>query len=56
MEKSLEELIREAIVEALYLEMGMEKYNETHVLDVAMRLSGAPFSFVKDVFFREKGL
>lgn len=51
MEKSqtLKELILEAVEEARILECARDSYDEDNVLLTAMRLSGAPFSFIKEV-------
>ena len=49
MEKTLEELIVEALEEAKILECARDKYEEDNVMLTAMRLSGAPYSFVKKV-------
>lgn len=50
MEKNLGETIHEAIVEAQILEMGMDNTDQERMLLNAMRLSGAPWSFVEQVF------
>ena len=47
---NLRETIEEAIDEAKILECAREEYDTHHVLFVAQKLSGAPFSFVKEVF------
>jgi hypothetical protein len=44
MEKTLEELIVEALEEAKILECARDKYEEDNVMLTAMRLSGAPYS------------
>lgn len=49
-EKNLYELICEAIEEAMYLEMGMPTESRDRILLNAMRLSGAPFSFVEQIY------
>ena len=48
--KTVYELIIEAIDEAKILECAREEYEEDHVLYIAQRLSGAPFSFVQEVY------
>lgn len=48
-EKTVLELIREALDEAKILECARDEYDEDHMLYVAQRLSGAPFSFVEHV-------
>jgi hypothetical protein len=50
MEKTLKELIVDAIEEARILECGRGEYDEDNMLFTAMRLSGAPFSFVKEIY------
>lgn len=50
MGKNLFENIFEAIEEARILECAMEHYSNEHVVYTAQRLSGAPASFVEDVF------
>ena len=52
--QTLENLIVDALEEARMLEMGHEDYDEEHMLFNAMRLSGAPFSFVEDVYSKQK--
>ena len=47
--QTLKELIIETVEEARILECAREKYDEDNVLLTAMRLSGAPFSFIKEV-------
>jgi hypothetical protein len=49
MEKTLEELIVEALEEAKILECARDNYEEDNVLLTAMRLSGAPYSFIEQV-------
>lgn len=49
-EKTLYDLIVEALEEAKMLEHGHDEYDEDHMLFNAMRLSGAPFSFVEEVY------
>lgn len=49
-EKNLHDLIVEALEEAKMLELGHDEYDEDHMLFNAMRLSGAPFSFVEQVY------
>jgi hypothetical protein len=45
--KTLFNLIIEALEEAYILENAREKYDNDNFLLTAMRLSGAPYSFVK---------
>lgn len=47
---TLKEEIQEAIDEAKILECAREVYDENHMLLVAMRLSGAPFNFIEEVY------
>lgn len=48
--KTLYELIMESLEEAKILECAREEYEEDHMLYIAQRLSGAPFSFVEQVY------
>lgn len=48
--ETLFDLIKEAIDEAKILECARDNYEEDHVLYVAQRLSGAPFSFIEEVY------
>jgi hypothetical protein len=50
MEKTVLELILEALDEAKIMECAMDEYDEDHMLLTAMRLSGAPYSFVEQVY------
>lgn len=51
MEKqSVRELIEEALAEAKILESALEEFDEEHMLYTAMKLSGAPYSFVEEVY------
>jgi hypothetical protein len=47
---TLQETIIEAIEEARILECAMDTYSTDRVLFTAQKLSGAPASFVKEVF------
>ena len=47
--KTVLELIKEALEEAKILEMGIDAYDEDRMLYLAQRLSGAPYSFVQEV-------
>lgn len=49
MEKSVMEIIQEALEEAKILECARDEYEEDHMLYIAQILSGAPFSFVEKV-------
>ncbi len=42
-----------ALEEANILEMGRDTFDENNMLTVAMRLSGAPWSFVEQVYTQE---
>lgn len=48
--QTVRELIEEAIVEARILESARAVYDVDNMLLTAMRLSGAPFSFVEKVY------
>jgi len=48
--QTLRELIEEAIVEADMLECARAHYDVDNMLLTAMRLSGAPYSFVEKVY------
>lgn len=54
MEKKLSEEIIEAIEEATILECALDEYDEDHILYVAQKLSGAPFSFVQKIYSERK--
>jgi hypothetical protein len=54
MEKTLQELIVEALEEARILECALDDYDEDHVLYVAQCLSGAPYSFVEKIYSQSK--
>lgn len=54
MEKKLSEEIIEAIEEAIILECALDEYDEDHILYVAQKLSGAPFSFVQKIYSERK--
>ncbi len=50
MAQTLRELIEEAIVEARILECARAVYDVNNMLLTAMRLSGAPYSFIEKVY------
>ena len=50
MTKCLKDEIIDAIDEARILECAMERFDEDHMLYVAQKLSGAPFSFINEVY------
>lgn len=50
LDKTVYELIVEALKEAKMLEMGLTQPDEDHMLLTAMRLSGAPYSFIEQVY------
>lgn len=54
--ETLEELILEALDEAFILECGRGKFSEENMLYVAQRLSGAPFSYVEELYLKKKKL
>lgn len=47
---NLKDLILEAITEARIMECARDVYDENNLLLTAMRLSGAPYSFVLETF------
>lgn len=51
--QTVRELIEEAITEARILEAARESFDEDNMLLTAMRLSGAPFSFIEMVYQKE---
>jgi hypothetical protein len=56
MEKTVQELIVEALEEARILECALDEYDEDHVLYVAQCLSGAPYSFVEKIHSQSKNM
>ena len=48
--KSVGELIRDALREASLLESGVDTVDEGRLLFIAQKLSGAPYSFVEEVY------
>ena len=50
MEKTLHESIVEAIEEARILECARDTFEIDNVIVTAMRLSGAPYSFTKEIY------
>jgi hypothetical protein len=51
---NLNDQIKEALTEAMILECAREEYDEDHLLYVAQRLSGAPYSFIKEIHNKSK--
>lgn len=51
--KNLRDQIKEAIEEAKILECARDRFDTDNMLLTAMRLSGAPYSFVKDIYDKE---
>ena len=51
--KSVRELIEEALAEAKILESALEEFDEEHMLYTAMKLSGAPYSFVEEIYSKK---
>jgi hypothetical protein len=49
-EKSTKEMIEEALAEAHILEGALEEPDEEHMLYTAQKLSGAPYSFIYDIY------
>lgn len=54
MEQNIKEIIIEALREADIMEQGRSKYDYENVLYVAERLSGVPYSWIKEVDKRER--
>lgn len=52
--KSVKELIEEALAEAKILESALEEFDEEHMLYTAMKLSGAPYNLVEDSYKKIK--
>ena len=50
MAQTLREMIEEAIIEARILESARSVFDNDNMLLTAMRLSGAPFSFIEMVY------
>lgn len=53
MAQTVRELIEEALVEARIMESARETFSKDNMLLTAMRLSGAPFSFVQMIYEKE---
>jgi hypothetical protein len=47
---TVKDMIVEALKEAKIMEMARDTPDDSHMLYVAQRLSGAPFSFIEQVF------
>jgi len=54
-QRDVYQLIEEALNEAMILESAHDKYDESHMLKTAQRLSGAPFVSVQSVFMEKRG-
>lgn len=54
MERNLREEILEALDEATILECALDRFDEDRVLHVAQKLSGAPFCFVRKIYYERK--
>lgn len=54
MEKTVETMALEALKEAEIMEHGRAEYNLNHVFEVAEHLSGVPYSWIKEVYYRSK--
>lgn len=52
LEKTVESLIKDALFEADIMESARDIYDVEHMLLTAMRLSNAPYSFVRLVYER----
>ena len=50
MAQTVRELIEEAIIEARILECALATFDVDNMLLTAMRLSGAPYSFIEEVY------
>jgi len=48
---TLREMIEEAIVEAEIMEYARASFSLDNMLLTAMRLSGAPYSFIEEVYY-----
>lgn len=57
-DKNIRELTLEALEEASILEGALEEPSEERMLYIAMRLSGVPHSFVKEIYSKnfQKGV
>ncbi len=53
MAQTVRELIEEALTEARIMEAARETFDKDNMLLTAMRLSGAPFSFVQRIYEKE---
>lgn len=51
--QTVRELIQEALIEARIMEAARETFDKDNMLLTAMRLSGAPFSFIEMVHSQE---
>lgn len=51
---TVRETIKEALEEAIILECAREEFDRDNMILTAMRLSGAPFSFVEQVAHEER--
>ena len=49
-DESTETQILEALAEAKILEGALEEPDEEHMLYTAMKLSGAPYSFIEEIY------
>ena len=53
MNKTIEELIQEALEEAAILEGALEEFDEEHMLYTAMKLSGVSYPLVEEYYLKE---
>jgi len=53
MDKTIEELIKEALEEATILEYGRAEFDLSNVFAVAERLSGVPYGWIADFHKRK---
>lgn len=51
--QSVEESIYEALEEAAILEGALEEFDEEHMLYTAMKLSGAPYDFIEEIYLKK---
>ena len=54
-QRNVYQLIEEALNEAMILESAHDRYDESHMLKTAQRLSGADFTSVQEVFMQKRG-
>lgn len=52
--KSVKELVNEALQEAKILESALEEFDEEHMLYTAMKLSGVQYNVVEEIYKSQK--